>query len=91
MSIPTLILLWQKLSAKASLIFRSPGAATVRQGENVLTIGNPGDAMLFSVTKGIVSASRPLRRCRDWQLRYKPRRPSAPATAVAHCAIPAAK
>jgi len=32
------------------------GAATVRQGENVLAIGNPGDAMLFSVTKGIVSA-----------------------------------
>jgi len=31
-------------------------AATVRQGENVLAIGNPGDAMLFSVTKGIVSA-----------------------------------
>jgi S1-C subfamily serine protease len=31
-------------------------AAGVRQGENVLAIGNPGDAMLFSVTKGIVSA-----------------------------------
>jgi serine protease Do len=31
-------------------------AATVRQGENVLAIGNPGDAMPFSVTKGIVSA-----------------------------------
>jgi S1-C subfamily serine protease len=31
-------------------------AATVRQGESVLAIGNPGDAMLFSVTKGIVSA-----------------------------------
>ena len=30
--------------------------STVRQGENVLAIGNPGDAMLFSVTKGIVSA-----------------------------------
>jgi S1-C subfamily serine protease len=30
-------------------------AATVRQGESVLAIGNPGDAMLFSVTKGIVS------------------------------------
>jgi S1-C subfamily serine protease len=28
----------------------------VHQGENVLAIGNPGDAMLFSVTKGIVSA-----------------------------------
>ncbi len=31
-------------------------ASTVRQGESVLAIGNPGDAMLFSVTKGIVSA-----------------------------------
>lgn len=31
-------------------------AASVRQDENVLAIGNPGDAMLFSVTKGIVSA-----------------------------------
>jgi S1-C subfamily serine protease len=30
--------------------------ATVHQGESVLAIGNPGDAMLFSVTKGIVSA-----------------------------------
>jgi S1-C subfamily serine protease len=31
-------------------------SASVHQGENVLAIGNPGDAMLFSVTKGIVSA-----------------------------------
>jgi serine protease Do len=30
--------------------------STVRQGENVIAIGNPGDAMLFSVTKGIVSS-----------------------------------
>lgn len=30
-------------------------AATVQQGQSVLAIGNPGDAMLFSVTKGIVS------------------------------------
>jgi len=28
----------------------------VRQGEAVLAIGNPGDAMLFSATRGIVSA-----------------------------------
>jgi hypothetical protein len=28
----------------------------VQQGESVVVIGNPGDAMLFSVTKGIVSA-----------------------------------
>jgi serine protease Do len=31
-------------------------ATSVRQGESVLAIGNPGDAMLFSVTKDIVSA-----------------------------------
>ena len=31
-------------------------ATTVRQGESVLAIGNPGDAMMFSVTKGVVSA-----------------------------------
>ncbi len=31
-------------------------AATARQGESVLAIGNPGDAMPFSVTKGVVSA-----------------------------------
>jgi S1-C subfamily serine protease len=31
-------------------------ATGVQQGESVLAIGNPGDAMLFSVTKGIVSA-----------------------------------
>jgi len=31
-------------------------AAATHQGEGVVAIGNPGDAMLFSVTKGIVSA-----------------------------------
>jgi S1-C subfamily serine protease len=31
-------------------------AQTVRQGESVLAIGNPGGAMQFSMTKGIVSA-----------------------------------
>jgi S1-C subfamily serine protease len=31
-------------------------AASIRQGESVLAIGNPGDAMMFSVTRGIVSA-----------------------------------
>jgi serine protease Do len=31
-------------------------ASLVRQGESVLVIGNPGDATLFSVTKGIVCA-----------------------------------
>jgi len=30
--------------------------ATVRQGQEVIAVGNPGQAMLFSVTKGIVSA-----------------------------------
>ena len=32
------------------------GATMVQQGESVLAIGCPGDAMLFSVTKGIVRA-----------------------------------
>jgi serine protease Do len=37
--------------------YLSLGAATnVRQGETVIAIGNPGDAMPFAVTKGIVSA-----------------------------------
>jgi S1-C subfamily serine protease len=31
-------------------------AATVRQGATVFAIGNPGDAMSFSVTRGVVSA-----------------------------------
>src|SRR5262249_39914732 len=31
-------------------------AEGVRQGEAVLAIGNPGDVMLFSATRGIVSA-----------------------------------
>jgi S1-C subfamily serine protease len=30
--------------------------STIRQGDPVLAIGSPGDAMLFSATKGIVSA-----------------------------------
>jgi len=30
--------------------------STIRQGDSALAIGSPGDAMLFSVTKGIVSA-----------------------------------
>lgn len=29
--------------------------STVRQGESVIAVGNPGEAMTFSVTKGIVS------------------------------------
>jgi S1-C subfamily serine protease len=29
---------------------------SVQQGESVLAVGNPGDAMLFSATKGIISA-----------------------------------
>lgn len=31
-------------------------AETLNQGESVFAIGNPGDAMQFSMTKGIVSA-----------------------------------
>jgi S1-C subfamily serine protease len=30
--------------------------STIQQGESVLAVGNPGEAMLFSATKGIVSA-----------------------------------
>jgi serine protease Do len=30
--------------------------STVRQGQEVVAVGNPGEAMLFSVTRGIVSA-----------------------------------
>lgn len=30
--------------------------AAIQQGESVIAVGNPGDAMLFSATKGIVSA-----------------------------------
>jgi len=33
--------------------------ATVRQGATVFAIGNPGDAMSFSVTRGVVSAVGP--------------------------------
>src|SRR5712664_996485 len=37
--------------------YLSLGAASnVRQGETVIAIGNPGDAMPFAITKGIVSA-----------------------------------
>ena len=59
-------------------------AATVRQGESVLAIGNPGDAMLFSVTKGIVSA---IGRFDAAGLApgFKPTRPSTPAIAAARC------
>lgn len=32
------------------------GASAVQQGQEVFAVGNPGAAMLFSVTKGIVSA-----------------------------------
>jgi S1-C subfamily serine protease len=31
-------------------------ASTIRQGQEVFAVGNPGEAMAFSVTKGIVSA-----------------------------------
>jgi len=34
-------------------------ASTVRQGESVIAVGNPGEAMGFSVTKGIISAVGP--------------------------------
>ena len=46
-------------SPSAQIVFSPLALAdvgNVHQGESVLAIGNPGDAMLFSVTKGIVSA-----------------------------------
>jgi len=65
-------------------------AATVLQGENVLAIGNPGDAMRFSVTK---ESSAPLAASTlpGPAPGFKPMRPSTPATAAARCSIPAAK
>jgi len=65
-------------------------ASTVHQGESVIAIGNPGDAMLFSVTKGIVSAvgtfPAPVP-----APGFRPTRQSIPVTAAARCSIPAAK
>ena len=47
----------ERPSAKNEFVhFTLTSATSVLQGESVLAIGNPGDAMLFSVTKGIVSA-----------------------------------
>jgi hypothetical protein len=37
-------------------------ASSIRQGESVLAVGNPGDAVLFSVTRGIVSGRKILSR-----------------------------
>jgi len=59
-------------------------ASGVRQGEDVLAIGNPGDAMLFSVTKGIVSAVVRAPGSRQT-------RPSIPAKAAVRCSMRAAK
>lgn len=48
-----------KVEGKSSPRLTLADAATVQQGESVIAIGNPGDAMKFSVTKGIVSAVGP--------------------------------
>jgi len=45
-----------KVKGKSFPCLALADASTVRQGETVLAIGNPGDAMEFSMTKGIVSA-----------------------------------
>jgi S1-C subfamily serine protease len=67
-------------------------ATTVPQGENVLAIGNPGDAMLFSVTKGIVSAVGRFDAAVPGRAPgFKPMRPSTQVTVAAHYSIPAAK
>jgi S1-C subfamily serine protease len=57
-----------KVGGKDFPHFALADAASVRHGENVLAIGNPGDAMLFSVTKGIVSAVGEIRKCRPGHL-----------------------
>jgi serine protease Do len=64
-------------------------AAGVHQGENVLAIRNPDDAMLFSVTKGIVSSvgEFPSAGPGTWIQTDTP----IPATVAAPCSIPTAK
>jgi serine protease Do len=59
-------------------------ATTVRQGESVLAIGNPGDAMLLASRKGL---SAPWENFRAQVLArgFRPTRPSIPATAAVHC------
>jgi S1-C subfamily serine protease len=56
---PDLDIALAKVEGKGFPHLTLAGAATVHQGESVLAIGNPGDAMLFSVTKGVVSAVGP--------------------------------
>lgn len=65
-------------------------AAASRQGENVAAIGKPGDAMLFSVTKGIVGPLEnfPMQAPAPG---FRPTPPSIPATAVARSSTCAAK
>ena len=59
-------------------------ATKVRQGESVLAIGNPGDAMLFSVTKDIVSSVGKFPNAGPGR-GFKPMRRSIRATAGARC------
>ena len=63
---------------------------TVQQGESVLAVGNPGDAMLFSATKGIVSAvgKFPAFGPGTW---IQTDAPINPGTPVARFSIPAAR
>jgi trypsin-like peptidase/PEGA domain-containing protein len=65
-------------------------ASLVQQGESVFAIGNPGDAMLFSVTKGIVSAVGKFPSAAPAP-GYRPTPPSILATAAVRWSTPAAR
>jgi S1-C subfamily serine protease len=58
--------------------------ATVQQGQEVIAVGNPGQAMLFSVTKGIVTAALIRFRISAKGLGFKPTPSSIPATQAVH-------
>ncbi len=45
-----------KVSGGSFPYLRLADPSSIRQGESVLAMGNPGEAMFFSVTRGIVSA-----------------------------------
>jgi len=64
--------------------------SSIRQGDAVLAIGSPGDAMLFSVTKGIVSAVGKFASA-GLALGSRPTLPSTRAIPAARFSIPAAK
>jgi serine protease Do len=56
---PELDIALVKVSGEGYPHLRLADTSLVQQGESVVAVGNPGDAMLFSVTKGIVSGIGP--------------------------------